>query len=106
MARLIDADSLIEWLTKPTGFRTNCEDCCEKHCIECVIDEAIKNEPTVDAVEVVRCKDCKFNVANMAADSLDSTDYSDITCSYFMTDGMDAGDFCSRGEQIDGGDKE
>lgn len=66
----------------------------------------INSVPTVDAVEVVRCKDCKFNVANMAADSLDSTDYSDITCSYFMTDGMDSGDFCSRGEQMDGGDKE
>lgn len=66
----------------------------------------LKPHKPKDMVEVVRCKDCKFNVANMAADSLDSTDYSDITCSYFMTDGMDAGDFCSRGIKMDGGDKE
>ena len=98
MARLIDADKMREdWLENGENeyvYDTN------------AVLESIDEQPTVDAVEVVRCKDCKFNVANMAADSLDSTDYSDITCSYFMTDGMDAGDFCSRGEQMDGGDKE
>lgn len=62
--------------------------------------------PTVDAVEVVRCKDCRFNVVNMENDPLDATDYSDITCSYFMTDGMEPDDFCSRGVKMDGGVKE
>lgn len=66
----------------------------------------INELPTVDAVEVVRCKDCRFNVANMATDPLDVTDYSDITCSYFKTDGMDADDFCSHGAKMNGGDKE
>ncbi len=56
--------------------------------------------PTADVVEVVRCKDCKFNVANMEKDPLDITDYSgdDIVCSYFMTDGLDPNDYCSYGE--------
>ena len=65
-------------------------------CISCV--DAV---PTAGVVEVVRCKDCKFNVENMKKDPLDITDYSgdDIVCSYFMTDGMQPDDFCSRGER-------
>jgi hypothetical protein len=59
-----------------------------------------------DAVEVVRCKDCKFNVANMEKDPLDITDYSgdDIVCSYFMTDGLEPADFCSYGAKMKGGE--
>ena len=55
----------------------------------------------VDMVGVVRCKDCKFNVANMEKDPLDITDYSgdDIVCSYFMTDGFDPNDYCSQGKR-------
>lgn len=54
-----------------------------------------------DMVEVVRCKYCKFNVANMEKDPLDITDYSgdDIVCSYFMTDGLDPNDYCSQGKR-------
>ena len=54
-----------------------------------------------DFEEVVRCKDCRFNVNNMERDGYDTTDYSgeDIVCSYFMTDGMLPTDFCSYGER-------
>lgn len=54
---------------------------------------------TLDLLEVVRCKDCEFNVANKEKDPLDITDYSgdDIVCSYFLTDGLDPNDYCSRG---------
>ena len=45
--RLIDADKLIEDLVKNRNF------------YPALIASAIKNTPTVDAVEVVRCKDCK-----------------------------------------------
>ena len=51
--------------------------------------------------EVVRCKDCKHNVANWQHDTNDATDYTDITCDYFMTDGMEANDLCSRGERCE-----
>ena len=47
---------------------------------------------------IVRCKDCIYNVANMEKDPLDMTDYTDIVCSYFMTDGMEPDDFCPKGE--------
>ncbi len=52
-------------------------------------------------LEVVRCKECRYNVRNMQIDRFDATDYSgaDIVCSYFMTDGMEADDFCSKGEK-------
>jgi hypothetical protein len=63
----------------------------------------IESQPTADVVEVVRCKDCRFNVANMEKDGYDTTDYDgiDIVCSYFMTDGMRPDDFCSYGERRD-----
>lgn len=45
--RLIDADKLIEVLNKKSvPFNAN-------------VNDAILTAPTVDAVEVVRCKDCK-----------------------------------------------
>lgn len=50
--RPIDADALCEWLRKPTGFQTNCEDCCEIDCVECIVDEAIRNSPTLDYAPV------------------------------------------------------
>ena len=59
----------------------------------------VMGAPTVDAVPVVRCKDCKHNVANSDADPLDSTDYTDVVCRYWMSDGCEPDDFCSRGEK-------
>lgn len=69
-----------------------------------LIYEAIKEAPACDVVEVVRCGECKYNVANMEKDPLDATDYSgtDIVCSYFMTDGLHPDDFCSKAERSEG----
>lgn len=53
------------------------------------------------AVKIVRCKDCKHNCSNWEHDSGDITDYTDITCDYFMTDGMSPCDYCSRGERFE-----
>lgn len=61
---------------------------------------AIEKQPTIEAKPVVYCKDCKYNVANRQQDPLDITDYTDIVCDYFMTDGMEADDFCSKGVKI------
>lgn len=60
----------------------------------------MRKQPGIEAVPVVRCKNCKHNVANRTPDPLDNTDYTDITCDYFMTDGMSGNDFCSRAEPI------
>ena len=64
--------------------------------VACMVNRA----PTIEAKPVVHCKDCKYNVANRQQDPLDITDYTDIVCDYFMTDGMEADDFCSKGVKI------
>ena len=51
--RLIDAEALINWLTKETGFKTNCEDCTDIDCLDCIVEYAIKNTPTIEAKPVV-----------------------------------------------------
>lgn len=66
------------------------------------IIDLVKRQPAADVVEVVRCKDCKHNVANWQHDELDATDYTDIVCDYFMTDGMCPTDYCSYGAKMDG----
>ena len=47
MARLIDADKLIDSLNIRSVT------------YNCIINKCIDDAPTIDAVEVVRCKDCK-----------------------------------------------
>lgn len=46
---------------------------------------ALKNIPPVDAVEVVRCRDCKWHM--------------DKFCNNFNVIGFDNDDFCSMGER-------
>lgn len=53
MSRLIDADELIV-------IGLDAPDC--EHQLQFVPIEFIDNAPTVDAVEVIRCKDCKYTV--------------------------------------------
>ena len=47
--------------------------------------EIIKNAPTADVVEVVRCKDCKYFM------------FSDFCCGHLEI--VNPYDFCSRGER-------
>lgn len=53
------------------------------------------NTPPADVVEVVRCKDCKHCVLTDEGEC----NPEDIVCDYFMTDGMQANDYCSYGER-------
>ena len=52
--------------------------------------------PAADVVEVVRCKDCKYNygIANNCEYAKD-----DIVCCYWESDGLHSDDFCSKGER-------
>lgn len=49
-----------------------------------------------DVVEVVRCKDCKYNYGLTHGGEFNP---DDIVCTYFDTDGMRYCDFCSYGER-------
>lgn len=57
MADYIDKKELIECLERYANF---CDACTDNDCIDCVIEFVIKELPTADVVEVVRCKDCIY----------------------------------------------
>ena len=59
------------------------------------VRKAIRQTPTADVVEVVRCKDCKHCTLTKEGEF----NPEDIVCGYFMTDGMQANDYCSYGER-------
>lgn len=50
MSRLIDADAL----PKYTGYALSADE----------VARAVENAPTIDAVQVVRCKECKYRWEN------------------------------------------
>ena len=76
MMRLVDADMAQIYL--------NMEAC-----------EQIELMPTVDAVEVVRCKDCKYLSHRHSGMSLEIYEYA---CSLTNRE-VSANDFCSYGER-------
>lgn len=83
--RLVDADK-IRWKSYPNDYGETNDDYVEK----CDID----NMPTVDAVPVVRYKNC---ATGMVADN---NKYI-ICCSLGV--GIEFDDFCSHGKRKDGG---
>lgn len=56
----------------------------------------IENAPAIDAVKVVRCKDCKFNLG------VESGDNMRIMCTLHHR-WIDKNGFCHMGAKIDGG---
>ena len=65
----------------------------------CEVDELVNNQPTVDAVEVVRCKDCKYRNTEDCGML-----YECMSCGGQWSWEYDNG-YCSFGEKMDGGDK-
>ena len=94
MARLIDADAFIE---------EHCADCkyfnvdgiCTKEDPVCGSVMMVNELPTVDAVEVVRCKDCKYGF--LTDDGSYSCDHVDEYYGWGYRTKAD--DFCSYGER-------
>ena len=81
--RLIDANALRAVLKN--------EECdCE------VFPWAVDNAPTVDAVEVIRCNDCRWYEHDLGICNLLSESKGEPTAGYAV--GMDPYDFCSQGE--------
>ena len=89
MARLIDAEFIEKYINREDH---NTPD--ERWRPESEFAAMIDNAPTVDAVEVVRCKDCEHYWKNI------NTKGYDGKC---VSVGDD--DFCSKGTKMDGGDK-
>ena len=80
--RLIDADVANRWMEQNEAYMDA---------------EILRAIPTVDAVPVVRCKDCKYAyIKSFSAAS------GIVFCSSNMK-AMQQDDFCSYGERMDGG---
>lgn len=87
--RLIDADALCRHLSDwQFGAMTDGKHNAEYEVINKVID-GIEKEPTVDAVPVVRCKNCKWS---------ERTDLF-LLCGAWDARAVDDNDFCSYGER-------
>ena len=62
MSDYIDREELVGWLTRPSGFRASCEDCASREdsgeidCLDCILEDAIKAAPVVDAREIKHSK--------------------------------------------------
>lgn len=83
MARLIDADNVLRKAQDPTYQVCGTRKVSERAVIWAMA--LVGSEPPVDAVEVVRCKDCRFKT---------EPGQPNILC-YHMKDD----DFCSYGER-------
>ena len=79
--RLIDADKL----PKYTGYALSADE----------VAMAVENAPTIDAVPVVWCKDCKHRVYTDEGESCPD----DIECDLWESDGFYETDYCSWGER-------
>ena len=86
--RLIDAESAMSTPVLPKEYRNyqtdNLDDAYERGWEDAL--ENLKNAPTVDAVPVVRCKDCKYRDGTPGQPN--------ILCAQMHED-----DFCSYGER-------
>ena len=107
MARLIDADAVVESLTNftPNGWGKDVPYIRSEWVAAVKIKDnfmkAITEAPTIDAVEVARCKDCKhYKPQKKSAHWENRTNY----CNRVVTIKMQPDDFCSYGERKDGDD--
>lgn len=99
MARLIDADKRISEIKK--HYCDGCDNYGGAKCRACWVDDAmclIEDATTVDAVPVVRCRECKHYEMGVCLKI-----YSDGAVSQYAWQARNEDDFCSYGERKDGG---
>lgn len=96
MARPIDADALMKYIRNHDYQLVSRMGCVDKGMFTDGIEHGINIQPTVDAVPVVRCKDCKSFKKNGDTSSRGcawgACRKGSFPCVY-------ADDFCSRGER-------
>lgn len=87
--RLIDANALMK-----TGFNDVVLVDGEVKSVGLILAETVDKAPTIDAVEVVRCRECKYRFGNNG--------HSKNGCPIIDANiWMDDDDFCSYGERKD-----
>jgi len=95
MARYIDAEK-IEWHEQLEPFGNGKYE----YCRVAYMDD-IDDIPSADVVEVVRCKDCRYNW--LSKRKWDGVIAAYIQCEYFIALGNGEW-YCSKGRRIDGMD--
>lgn len=95
--QLIDVNKVINAMQKCLDEEPDKKDSVAYFAFESII-ECLKQEPTVDAVEVVRCKDCKHKGWIQEPCHGKSVDYCHIWDSCINDSEKD---FCSYGERKD-----
>ena len=108
MGRLIDIDRLCNDLAKRWSIADKKKEDIIRAVMADVVTPIVVSQPTVDAVPVVRCKDCKHWIPydwmfSEVWQSRNMGDYpeNEIGCAYCDMS-MTSNDFCSRGERKDG----
>ncbi len=93
MARFIDADELIVQLYQDQPMNWTGSDAEVQEFIDWeLFRNRVINAPTIDAVPVVRCKDCKYG-------EVDNADFPEqYLCHYNGTDWNCGNHFCSYGK--------
>lgn len=96
MARLIDADELIHSICRKCND-VNYDEPCEPS--DCAFYYAVHDAPTVDAVPVVRCKNCIYYQETIGKDSGKPCGYGSCRVPGHITGIVYDEDFCSYGER-------
>ena len=84
--KLIDADAVKELIRSGVSVDTYAD--------QDYVCELVDEIPTIDAVEVVRCKDCKYSFYDKDYESYNCRKHEYVEC-------FDADDYCSWGERND-----
>ena len=96
MARLIDADALMDVIRQHEYRLATKQGSIDYGMFTLGIQQAVDEQPTVDAVEVVRCRDCKhYKPQKKSAHWENSANY----CNRVVTIKVQPDDFCSYGER-------
>lgn len=98
MSRLIDAEALEEGKFHGTEDWTPIECASWQWGWNDAIDAIISNAPTVDAVEVVRCKDCRCS----SVIPKEMQNVGELFCEYWCAE-MHDDDYCSCGKRGEDG---
>ena len=94
--RLIDADALMDVIRQHEYRLATKQGAIDYGMFTLGIQQAVDEQPTVDAVEVVRCKDCKhYKPQKKSAHWENRANY----CNRIVTIKVQPDDFCSYGER-------
>ena len=95
--RLIDADSLMDFIRQHEYHLATKQGSIDYGMFTLGIQQAVDEQQTIDAVPVVRCRECKYRFGNNC--------HSKNGCPIIDANiWMDDDDFCSHGERKEGAD--